>query len=183
VAALAAPSAFFVDQFARLRTAAAAGPIVDLACGRGRHTLPTARKRLPIVGVDRDRDRLVELCSAARGEHLRVSALCADLEAPAGFPLKSRSCGAILVFRYLHRPLAPAISDALLPGGVLVYETFASAQREMGWGPTNPAFLLQPGELPELFGDLEILESWEGVVAGPRPEAVGRLVARRRPHA
>jgi hypothetical protein len=39
--------------------------------------------------------------------------------------------------------------------------------------------LLQEGELPEIFGALQILSYWEGITAGSQPEAMARLVARR----
>ena len=88
-------------------------------------------------------------------------------------------CGALLVFRYLHRPLCAALAASLRPGGLLLYETFTTAQRELGYGPRNPAFLLEPGELPRLFPELEILETWEGLSPGPTPSALARLLARR----
>jgi hypothetical protein len=44
----------------------------------------------------------------------------------------------------------------------------------------NPDFLLEPGELPRLFPELEVLASWEGIAPEPRPSALARLIARRR---
>ena len=175
----AAPSDSFVEHIERLQEAARAGPIVDLACGRGRHMIPGARAGLPMVGIDRNPGFLAELRSLAHADRLEVEAVRADLEAPAGWPLKPGSCGAIVVYRYLHRPLARAICNALAPGGLLLYETFSIDQTELGWGPSNPAFLLRAGELAELFAELEILEQWEGTTPGFHPEAVGRLFARR----
>jgi SAM-dependent methyltransferase len=67
----------------------------------------------------------------------------------------------IVVVHYLHRPLFPVLLDALRPGGVLVYETFTRAQAARG-RPTNPAFLLEPGELLRLIQPLEVLASREG---------------------
>ena len=88
--------------------------------------------------------------------------------------MKPGSCGAILVFRFLFRPLAPAISAALAPGGLLLYETFTVAQRALGSGPRRAEFLLEPGELRALFSDLEPLEHWEGRSDGPPPEPAWR---------
>ena len=136
-----------------------------------------------MVGIDRDPGSLAELRAVAMAEGLTLDAVRADLEAAPGCPLKAGSCGAIVVFRYLHRPLARSICDALAPGGLLLYETFSTQQIELGWGPSNPAFLLRPGELAELFAELEIIEQWEGTTSGPREEAVGRLLARRATHA
>ena len=66
---------------------------------------------------------------------------------------------------YLHRPLFPPLLAALRPGGVLVYETFTIAQAARG-KPTNPDFLLRPGELRDLVGSLELLAWREGEFDG-----------------
>ena len=171
------PSAHLLAELPRLRAAAALGPVVELACGRGRNALALARAGIPTLGIDRDRDALRALREAARGA--RVSALCADLETPQGIPLRPGTCGAILVFRFLFRPLARAIEAALAPGGLLLYETFTVHQRSLAGGPSKPAFLLDPGELPGLFPGLEPLAHWEGVVETPWPQARARLSARR----
>ncbi|HKE10503.1 MAG TPA: methyltransferase domain-containing protein [Myxococcota bacterium] len=177
----AAPSPWFVRHARWVREAAALGPVVDLACGRGRHALAAVSLGVRTVGVDRDRDALVTLLGEARrrGPPGVLTAVRADLETALGFPLRPESCGAILVFRYLHRPLAPALSSLLRPGGLLLYETFTKEQRNLGHGPTNPAFLLASGELRELFPGLEMLAYEEGLCPGERPEALARLAARR----
>jgi SAM-dependent methyltransferase len=164
-----------------LREAAALGPVVDLACGRGRHALAAVSLGLRTVGVDRNRDALVTLLGEAQRRALPgvLTAVHADLETALGLPLRPESCGALLVFRYLHRPLAPALSSLLRPGGLLLYETFTKEQRALGYGPTNPAFLLASGELRALFPGLEIQAYEEGLCAGERPEALARLAARR----
>jgi hypothetical protein len=75
----------------------------------------------------------------------------------------------IVVVHYLHRPLFPSIVGALRPGGVLVYETFTRAQAARG-KPTNPAFLLEAGELLTLVQPLTALDAREG-------DFDGRMVA------
>ena len=173
----AAPASLFAAEATRL--VAAGGPALDLACGRGRHALALARLGVRAIGLDRDRARLAALSAAARAEALPVRALRADLEANDTLPLASASCASVLVFRYLHRPLAAEIIRVLRPGGWLLYETFTLAQRELAGHPRNPAFLLEPGELPKLFAALEIVRAEEVRVAAPAPEAVARLVARK----
>jgi len=172
----AAASPLLLANLARLRDAATRGPIVDLACGRGRHVRAVAALGLPVVGIDRDAGFLRELAAAEPG----VALVRSDLETPAGLPLRPGSCGAILVFRYLHRPLAPAIEAALAPGGLLLYETFTTAQATLENGPSNPRFLLEEGELRDLFRGLRRLGYEEAVRrAGERGEARASLVARR----
>ncbi len=65
------------------------------------------------------------------------------------------------------------------PGGLLVYETFTRRQPELGWGPKNPAFLLDDAELPTLFRGLEVLEHVESLRSGGNANAwLAGLVAR-----
>jgi len=174
----AEPSALFEAERARLD--AALDPVLDLACGAGRHALALARRGRFVIALDRARARLLELASVARASALPVHPVLADLEAGGVIPLASESCGAVLVFRYLHRPLAAEIVRVLRPGGLLLYETFTRRHRELAEHPRNPAFLLEPGELPLLFGALETIRAEEALVQAPAPEAVARLVARKR---
>ena len=64
----------------------------------------------------------------------------------------------VVVCNYLWRPLLPVIVASVAPGGVLLYETFAVGHERFG-KPTNPDFLLRPGELLEAVrGQLEVRE-------------------------
>jgi SAM-dependent methyltransferase len=162
-----------------LRAASARGTVVDLACGRGRNALAIAARGIPVLGVDRDADRLAELAAVARERALPIGAVRADLETAPALPLAEGRCGALIVCRYLHRPLAPLLEALLAPGGWLLYETFTIHQRSLGYGPKNPAFLLEPGELATLFPRLEVAVSWEGLTDEPHPAAMARLAARK----
>src|SRR5262249_21922290 len=113
-------------------------PVLDVAAGGGRHSRLFLARGHPVVAVDRDVREL------AAGERLEV--VRADLEDGSPWPLGDRRFGGIVVTNYLHRPLLPLLVDRLEPGGVLAYEPFARAPRPFG-KPSNPAFLLEPGEL------------------------------------
>jgi SAM-dependent methyltransferase len=173
------PSKLFLDHLEQIREANALGPVVDLACGRGRHALAAAREGLGVVAVDRNAESLAELAASARAEGLVLDIVRADLETGSPIPLAPAGCGAILVFRYLHRPIMGELAAALAPGGLLLYETFTVHQRELGYGPSRDEFLLQPGELPGLFPALEVSHHWEGRIESPREAHVAQLVARR----
>jgi hypothetical protein len=97
-----------------------------------------------------------------------------DLEAET-VSLGTAAYDVIVVVHYLHRPLFPAIKAAVRPGGVLVYETFTQAQAARG-KPTNPAFLLRPGELRELVAPFKILFEREGDFEG---KMLASVIARR----
>ena len=162
-----------------MREAGREGPILDLACGRGRHALACAELGASVLAIDRNKAALESLQARAKERRLDLQCICADLETDRGIPVMPGSCAAILVFRFLFRPLAAAIVQALRPGGLLLYETFTLEQRGLSSGPRNPAFLLARGELPQLFSELEILEFEEILSTGAKPQALARLTARR----
>ena len=139
--------------------------------GRGRHAHLLARAGFRTFGVDVKLDAVIDAAARTRGDGLLVRGWCADLtkiRLPAGF------FDLVLVTRYLQRDLFPAIRETVKAGGIVVYETFTVNQRQLGFGPTSPDHLLQPGELRQLFEKFEVL-LYEEVLG---PEAVARIVAR-----
>jgi len=140
--------------------------------GRGRHTPVLARAGWRTFGVDIRFHSVSDGVAAAAAQALSVAAWCADLTA---HPLPAARFDLIVVTRYLERNLCSAIRDAVVPGGFVVYETFTTAQRALGSGPTSPDHLLEPGELKRMFEGFDI-RFYEEVAA---PEAVARIVARR----
>jgi SAM-dependent methyltransferase len=163
----ATPSGWLVenaDLLPRVLPGAPAPRALDVACGHGRNALWLAAAGYQTEAVDRDEEALADLRRRAAESGLTVAARAVDLERP-GVSLGEARYDLIVVFRYLHRPLFPAIRDALRPGGVLVYETFTAAQASRG-RPSNPAFLLQAGELQALVAPLRVLRHHEGEVDG-----------------
>jgi SAM-dependent methyltransferase len=138
--------------------------VLDVACGRGRHTHFMSARGWDVLAIDRDAGTLATLAAETSRRPGSVTTKCVDLEA-GPVSLGARAFGAVLVFNYLHRPLLPAIVEAVEPGGVLIYETFTMRQADRG-RPTNPAFLLHPGELPTLVAPLEVVAEREGEVDG-----------------
>jgi SAM-dependent methyltransferase len=169
--AVIAPAAWVLDHREWLPRAGAA---LDVACGRGRHALWLAQAGWSVVAVDRDPDAIREVAATARRLHLPVDARVLDLE--QGSPaLGEDRFDAIVVVHYLHRPLFPSLVAALRTGGVLVYETFTRMQALRG-RPRNPAFLLEPGELPQLVSPLTVVDVREGEYEGA---CVASVVARK----
>ena len=107
-----------------------------------------------------------------------VELLAADLEG-APWPLGDRRFQAVVVTNYLHRPLLPYLVAAVAEGGVLIYETFAQGNEAYG-KPSNPNFLLAPGELLEAVrGALTVVAYEHGKAATPRPAVIQRIAAVR----
>lgn len=175
-----------------------AGDAIDVACGKGRNALWLAARGFNTLAVDRDATAMVQLRDDAKHRNLPLRTEVADLEESGrpegrplptgrGFddpalparngPLAAAAFDVVVVVHYLHRPLFPVLTAALRPGGVLVYETFTRAQALRG-KPTNPAFLLEPGELRGLVAPLEVIEAREGEFEGKMLASV--IAVRRR---
>lgn len=152
------------------------GRALDVACGSGRNALYLARRGWRVDAIDVAHAGLMRLRAAAVREGLRVHPVQADLER---FALPHAHYDLVVNVRYLQRSLLAPIAAAIVPGGLLVFETFLRAQAGLGH-PRNPAFLLEPGELRASFADFEVLESWEGLCGAEGHQAhLARLVARR----
>ncbi|MCC6378805.1 MAG: class I SAM-dependent methyltransferase [Burkholderiales bacterium] len=161
------PSAW-VRRFAPL--VAPGARVLDLAAGRGRHARLFATLGHSVLAVDVDADALATL-DGVPGVSTRV----ADLER-GEWPLADGRFDAIVVTNYLHRPSFGAMLDSLADDGLLIYETFAAGNEAFG-RPSNPAFLLERGELLErVRGRLVVVAFEEGVI--DRPDG-GRAVVQR----
>jgi SAM-dependent methyltransferase len=149
------------------------GPVLDLASGRGRHARFFAARGHPVEAVDRDPAALKALAGAPG-----VTTRGADLEG-GSWPYEAQTFAGIVVTNYLHRPLFPRLLAALAEGGVLIYETFARGNERYG-RPSNPDFLLAPGELLEVVrGKLRVVAYEDLYIEDPRPAMVQRIVAIR----
>jgi hypothetical protein len=128
-----------------------------------------------VVAVDRDPAALAAAC----GPGITTSAI--DLEEEgAAWPFAPGRFAGIVVTNYLHRPLFPGLIASLAPDGVLLYETFADGNAQFG-KPSNPAFLLQAGELLALAQQhgLRVVAFEDGVIQAPKAAMVQRLCAVR----
>ena len=143
--------------------------LLDMACGGGRHVRWFAQRGCRVTGVDRD---------AAALEALRGIAdiVVADIE-NGPWPLAGRRFDAVVVTNYLWRPLLPTLMASLAEGGVLIYETFSAGNETIG-RPSNPDFLLRPGELLQATAGLRIVAFEDGFLAEPE-RFVQRIAAVR----
>lgn len=166
------------------------GPVLDLACGSGRHTRLLLDAGYEVWASDRDANLLKPL------ERLGARCFQVDLEAPAhaneegiavNWPFKTEQFAGVIVTNYLYRPLFAQLNTCLKQQGVLIYETFAAGNEAYG-GPRNPDFLLRPGELLQQFlsdpggvGKNHCIAYEHGYVDLPRPALLQRICLRRVP--
>ena len=141
--------------------------MLDVACGSGRHLRWLAAQGFAVTGVDRDAAALAALQGLGR-------TITADLES-GPWPLAGERFDAVLVTNYLWRALWPALRASLADEGVLIYETFALGNEAYG-KPSNPDFLLRPGELLEACRGLHVVAYEDGVLDAPA-RRVQRIVA------
>jgi SAM-dependent methyltransferase len=136
----------------------AGGRVLDVACGAGRHMRYLSSLGHQVMGVDRNPEAL-DLARAFG------SVTCADIE-NGPWPFQGQTFDCVLVTHYLWRPLLPTIVASVAPGGVLIYETFASGNETVG-KPSRPDFLLQSGELLKVTDGLRTVAYEDGFEASP----------------
>lgn len=147
-------------------------PVLDVACGAGRHCRALLDRGHRVVAVDRDLRGLADL--HGRPALLRVRG---DFETATPWPFAPSAFDGIVVTHYLHRPLIAALIEALAPGGVLIYETFAVGNQRYG-RLAHPDHLLRSGELLDrVSGRLQVVAYEHGVVSSPKAAVVQRLCA------
>jgi SAM-dependent methyltransferase len=149
------------------------GEALDLACGSGRHARLLAGLGHQVLAVDRDDAAL----ASTAGQGIATCRL--DLEtAEFVWPYHRGRFAVIVVTNYLHRPLMAQLFESLAPDGLLIYETFAKGNEAYG-KPSNPAFLLEEGELIKhaAAAGLSVIAFEDGFADTPKPAMVQRLCA------
>jgi tellurite methyltransferase len=160
------------------------GPALDLACGTGRHTLLLASRRQAVTAVDSSDVALGILGQRAQALHCEISRVkifarrqgiqlwLADLEE---IDLPAQAFSLVICVNYLQRSLFRQMERALIPGGVLLVETYTVAQLDFAGGPRNPNYLLARGELRTAFPGLRSL-FYRELRAG---KGIASLIARK----
>lgn len=163
------------------------GPVLDLACGGGRHTRLLLEAGFEVWSLDKDANLLepLSLSGARCFKHdLEAESAGNALSENGNWPFEANFFSAIIVTNYLYRPLLSSLTTSLQDGGVLIYETFANGNEQYG-SPRNPDFLLRPGELMEYYlsQSLEnrknhVVAYEHGYISHPRPAVVQRICLR-----
>ena len=128
------------------------GDALDLACGRGINALQMIEAGLIVQAWDISSVAVERLTAEAQAKGLIIQALVRDVTQQ---PPEPASFDVILVSHFLDRSIAPALIDALRPGGLLLYQTFIR-NAVSDSGPSNPDMRLGDNELLELFRPLRL---------------------------
>ena len=128
------------------------GHVLDIACGAGRHFALGLSRGMRLTGIDRDLSKAAHFSGTPN-----VQLIEADLESGGSLPFFTTTYDGVIVTNYLWRPILADIVAAVAPDGILIYETFGLGQEKYG-RPSNPEFLLRPGELiAAVAGRLQIV--------------------------
>ena len=131
--------------------AQAGAKALDVACGTGRHALWLAKRGWKVDALDLSPVALQILTERMQEEGVRekITTLLRDLDDYAPEP---ESYDLIVMANYLDRPLIRRLQSALTPGGLFFLETYLEDPANEKKN-ANPAFLLRPGELPQIFAE------------------------------
>lgn len=147
---------------------------LDLACGSGRDAVFMSMNGFLMTAVDYLPDALSKLSDLASRCEQSIKTLQIDLERTNQITLQSpldeltAHYGCVIVVRYLHRPGLAQLKSLIDIGGYIVYQTFMRGCEKFG-SPRNPRFLLEHGELANVFSDFEILIDEVEYLADGRP--------------
>ncbi len=129
---------------------ASVGRALDIACGNGAVSLFLAERGYTVDAVD-----ISDVALAAfAAQHPAIQGICADLDT---FDLSVGRYCLITNLRYLNRQLFPQIIKALLPGGMLMFETFLKSRENEIDSGFKREYLLDEKELLGAFAPLDIL--------------------------
>ena len=171
-----APSSFLLESYDLLPK----GLTLDIAMGEGRNAIYLASRGFDVDAVDADPQAVSRARAAARKLGVPIRAVVGNLQ-DGTYILPIETFNVIVCFNYLHRPLFQDIRSGLVPGGVVVYQTFTHEQPQFGQ-PKNPDHLLESGELKKAFAGYEILRYRERIGParrGGKMRAIAGIVARK----
>ena len=149
------------------------GRALDIASGAGHNALHLAEIGYIVHALDISDAALRQVAK----RHPQIHAACVDLD---DYDLPENHYALIINIRYLNRRLFTGIHNALVPGGMLIFETFIDPPPNRPAATCNPDYLLKKNELRDAFSHMEIVsytEDLQQCTGGPG--RVASLVARR----
>src|SRR6478735_2889903 len=169
------PDPFLVSAYEEFLADRPAGSALDRAGGVGRHSIWLAQRGWRVKLLDISEVGIQQAMGNAKrsGTASSISADICDLNTMQD--LGREQYDLVVVFFFLQRELFPALLDAIKPGGILIYKTYTTEQKNFSGGPSHPMFLLDPNELLHAFSSLRVLHYHETI----QEKGVAELVARK----
>lgn len=150
---------------------ASCGIALDIAAGNGRNATFLAENGFKVDALDISDVGLTRF----GGHHEMIRVACVDFD---HYDLRPNRYSLIVNIRYLNRHLIPQIVAALIPGGVLIFETYLKRPEFIPQRRFCSDHLLEVNELLRAFLNLEIIYYRETITAsGDAPYPVASLVA------
>lgn len=151
-----------------VRALPARARVLEIACGNGRNTRLLAQSGLQVTAVD----------IALPQERLTgVTYIEHDLEQEP-WPFGQGEFDAVVGINYLWRAHFDDLCRALVPHGLLIYETFNEEQARWMGRPRNPEHFLRTGELLRLIpASWRVLAYEDGLTE--RGQFIQRIAARK----
>ncbi len=166
------PSAWVIRFLGGIRPG---GRILDVACGSGRNLRAALGAGFQVTGVDRKLSGLADLSGVAGVELVEM-----DLETGVTTPLSEQfgtgTFDGVIVTNYLWRPIMKDVVAMVRGDGILIYETFGRGNEHYG-KPSNPDFLLKPGELLDAISPVLTAIAFEHMTVGEPLRVVQRVAA------
>lgn len=148
--------------------------VLDIGCGGGRDAIYLAKQRMNVIAIDNESRVLKRSKALAKMSGANVKFKCCDIKKADCLP--EQSFELILMVRFLNRDCFDYIKQRLNSGGLIVVQTFVSGVSEFE-SPKNPNFILNKGELAEVFADFDIIVDKIDTLADGRP--VNSFIAKK----
>jgi len=132
------------------------GLALDLACGQGRNSVALRAAGYRVVAADVSFQALAWTRSRSGGADTGLHPVQMDVD---HWCFADQAFDVIVQCDFLDRDLLSRLPAALRPSGLLLVDTFMRAPHPNAAGPSNPDYLLEPGELERRFARFEILRS------------------------
>ena len=169
------PDPFLVGAYGEFLAGQLPGTALDIAGGVGRHSIWLAQHswRVKLLDISEIGIQQAEENAKRTGTAGSISTQICDLNSTQD--LGRQQYDLVIVFFFLQRELFPALDAAIKPGGLLIYKTYTTEQKNFAGGPNHPMFLLEPNELLRAFSSLRVLHYHETI----QQKGVAELVARK----
>lgn len=150
------------------------GRVLDIAMGEGRHAVFLAKKGFIVDGVDFSEVAIRKAKKLAAENHVSITTIKADLST---YQMRPEYYDSMVDIDFYMKSLIPQIKRGLKRGGVIIFE--ANTVDQMKNAPDqhlNKDWLLEKGELKELFKDFKIISYRE---TNDGKEAKASLIAKK----